>query len=82
MNREKVDCPFCDKEGCCFCEYEGTIWVGPKEFIKSKQLVNSLGVKYLKEENPGEVWPEMWEFFLDEKNIPDSFKQKHLKLNQ
>ena len=81
MAKEKVSCPFCEGDGCCFCEYEGKIWVGPNELIKSKEMVNSLGVKYLKETNPDEVWVEMWEHFLDEENVPQSFKDKHFKGN-
>ena len=75
--RKKVDCPFCEGGGCCFCEYEGKIFVGPKEMIKTEEGLNSIGVKYLKEEDPGEPWPELWEFFLNEKNVPQDFKDKH-----
>lgn len=75
--REKLQCPFCEGDGCCFCDHTGSIFVGANEMIKSKELVNSIGVKYLKEEDPGEIWPEMWEFFLNEKNVPQEFKDKH-----
>ncbi len=74
--RKKATCPFCEGDGCCFCDHEGTIYVGPKELIKSEDGLNSIGVKYLKEEDPGETWPEMWAYFLDEKNVPDHFKTK------
>lgn len=77
--REKVNCPFCEGDGCCFCDHEGEVWVGSNELIKSKEALNSIGVKYLKEEDPQEVWQEMWDFFLDEKNVPESFKRKHNK---
>lgn len=75
--REKVDCPFCEGSGCCFCDYEGRIFVGENELIKSKDALNSIGVKYLKETDPDEPWLELWEHFLDEKNVPEDFKQKH-----
>lgn len=67
-------CPFCEGDGCCFCDHEGMIKIGPNELIKSEEGLKSIGVKYLKETDPGEVWPEMWEHFLDEKNVPESFK--------
>lgn len=75
--RKRVECPFCEGGGCCFCEYEGLIWIGPKELIKSEAGLSSIGVKYLKEEDPQEPWRELWEFFLDEKNVPQDFKDKH-----
>lgn len=77
-NRKIVDCPFCEG-GCCFCDHEGKIFIGENELIKSEEALNSIGVKYLKETNPDETWIEMWEFYLDEKNVPDSFKLKHNK---
>ena len=78
--RKRVTCPFCDGDGCCFCDHEGQIYVGEKELIKSEEGLQSIGVKYLKESdleaNGGlEVWPEMWEHFLNEKNVPDDFKR-------
>lgn len=75
--RKKVDCPFCEGDGCCFCDHEGKIFVGTNELIKSEESLNSIGVKYLKETNPDEIWLEMWEHFLDEKNVPDEFKRRH-----
>ena len=77
MRKKKVNCPFCEGDGCCFCDHEGKVYVGPDEFIKSEDLLNSIGVKYLKEKNPEEIWPEMWDFFLDENNVPAYFKKKH-----
>lgn len=75
--RKKCICPFCEGEGCCFCDHEGKIFVGENELIKSEESLNSIGVKYLKETNPGEIWYEMWEHFLDEKNVPNDFKLKN-----
>lgn len=71
---------FCEGDGCCFCDHEAKIFVGEKELIKSEEALNSIGVKYLKEENPDEIWLEMWEYFLDEKNVPQSFRNKHIKI--
>lgn len=73
--RKKATCPFCDGDGCCFCDHEGRIYVGENELIKSEAGLHSIGVKYLKESDPGETWPEMWAHFLDEKNVPTSFKR-------
>jgi len=75
--RKVVDCPFCETDGCCFCDHEGKIYVGENELIKSEEALNSIGVKYLKATNPDEIWPEMWEYSLDEKNVPEWFKLKH-----
>lgn len=80
-DRKRVGCPFCEGGGCCFCDHEGKIWVGPNEFIKSEEALQSVGVKYLKEADKEaggglEVWPELWEHYLDEKNVPDNFKEK------
>lgn len=66
--RKRVTCPFCEGDGCCFCDHEGMIYVGPNEIIKSEEGLNSIGVQRLKAADPGEIWPEMWEFHLDEKN--------------
>lgn len=78
-SRKKVPCPFCEGsgDGCCFCDHEGTIFVGENQLIKSEESLNSIGVKYLKETDPDEIWYEMWEHFLDEKNVPNDFKRKH-----
>ena len=75
--RKKVVCPFCEGEGCCFCDHEGNIFVGENQLIKSESALNSIGVKYLKETDPDEIWLELWEHFLDEKNVPKDFKDKH-----
>lgn len=79
MVRKTIDCPFCEGEfdGCCFCDHSGKIYVGGEnDFFKNENDANeSIGVKFLKEEdkkNGGntEMWPEMIEYFLDEKNVP------------
>lgn len=81
-SRQIARCPFCDGDigGCCFCDHSGRIYVGGEDdFFKSEQQLNdSLGVKYLKEQDRKqdlEPWPEMFRHFLDERNIPKSFKQ-------
>jgi len=81
MPREKMNCPFCEGGGCCFCDYEGHIFVGENEEIKSKGFVNSIGFKVLKkgDEEYGDLEndKEMFSFFLDEKNQP--FIEKNFK---
>ena len=85
--REKVNCPFCESDGCCFCDYNGFVFVGENEEIKSKDFVNSIGVKIMKDQDEEygglESWKEGFHFMLDEKNIPilkkafpNYFKQK------
>lgn len=77
VKRLIVDCPFCEGEldGCCFCDHSGKISVGGENdfFRNESQVKDSLGVKFLKEQdakNGTEAWPEMIEHFLDDKNVP------------
>lgn len=80
----KTNCPFCegDKEGCCFCDHTGRIDIGEGQRFKNEsEIKESLGVKFIKESDKAvngglEIWPEMIDFFLQDKNVPKWYKVK------
>ena len=86
MNKQEITktakCPFCegDLNGCCFCDHSGRIYVGEDYLFKNEQHIkNSLSVKFLKEQDEKsglEIWPEMIEYFLEDKNIPKWYSQR------
>lgn len=81
MNTERIikDCPFCEGDigGCCFCDHSGKIYVGEGYFFKTVDQLDYIGVHFIKDNDPGELWPEMYEHFMDDKNVPDYYKPKN-----
>jgi hypothetical protein len=63
----EICCPFCEGGKCCFCDYTGRVPIGERHIIKSFEHSKSAGVQLLKQEDPGEIWPEMWDYFINGK---------------
>lgn len=83
MSRQVTDCPFCegDIDGCCFCDHTGKVYVGEGEFFKTVEQTESIGVQFLKDQDKRssgdiEMWPEMIEYFMNENNVPNYFKNQ------
>ena len=83
LEKKIADCPFCDGDfdGCCFCDHTGKIYIGDGEFFKSEEQLESIGVHFIKDNDTGEMWPEMYEHFMDEKNVPDYYKKQKQNSN-
>lgn len=85
----KTNCPFCEGnvDGCCFCDHTGKIDIGDGyRFSNETEIQQSKGVAFLKAQDKAsngdiEMWPEMIDHFLDEKNIPKWYNTNN-NLNQ